>query len=310
MQAPAEWLGRAARVLGVADPARCLAGTLDRILPNGGGSGDGQGVPGERANALLPGQVPLEVSFSEQASGTLRLDFQPIGCAASIDDRRSAATAAVRALVARWFDRVIATDFGVRAEALRAAATPDGFCAFVGAAFGTDGVTEAKLYYPSNVHCGLSSLAAEALPGLEPLMRAVAASRRRIAERVYLVYRSPLDARDVEPLLARFGVAHRLAELCLTVRRLAGSYELPAGSLVLGLRRLRDSTELKVEVLRPPITPDHFAALLAERPASRTAFDRWLRAVTGAGPLRVAVASARVTADLGVRLNAYVHHVR
>ena len=66
-------LTQVSRRLGTKNPVEQIGPLLDRSfeLP--------AGDPRYGNNALLPGHLPLEHSFSETAQGALRLDFEPLG---------------------------------------------------------------------------------------------------------------------------------------------------------------------------------------------------------------------------------------
>jgi hypothetical protein len=115
-------------------------------------------------------------------------------------------------------------------------------------------------------------------------------------------------------VLARLALVHRAPELLLTLARLTGGLgALAPGSAVIGLRPGCVGAELKVEVPMAGLPVDPLAAvaaLLAERPDSHAQFRRWLAAVGLPGMRsRASVVSARVSAETGVRLSAYVHPV-
>jgi hypothetical protein len=310
---PSEWLSRVAARLGVAEPAAALGPEVARGLPAGA---DGWDAP--PPNALLPGAVPLEVSFSEAAPAALRFDFEPLGWRPVDGDVRGVATRAVRRAAAERWGPTVGDAFAARAHAA-AAVAQGGFGAFAGAVVDRDGLREAKVYYPAagapvpGPTAPLVAAARSELHGLEGLMHAVAARDAGVAERAYLVCRSQLDLLALEPLLARLGLAHRAPELIVVLARVTGGASaLAPGSAIIGLRPSRAGTELKVELplaglgLERPLAT--LASLLAERPRSHAAFRRWLAAVALPGlGVEPSVVSARVTAARGVRLSAYVH---
>src|SRR5688572_12160313 len=92
--------------LGTRDPVPILGTLIDRTfeLP--------LGDPRYGQNALLPGCLPLEHSFSETARDSLRLDMEPLGPLASPHTRLNEVSRATRSMVAsqfgdpalRWFD--------------------------------------------------------------------------------------------------------------------------------------------------------------------------------------------------------------
>src|SRR6266508_2153882 len=103
----------AARRLGTADPVPSLGGLLDRSfeLP--------LGDPRYGKNALAPGCLPMEHSFSETAAGSLRLDLEPLGPAASPLGRRQEASREMRRLVNSAYGRNALSWFDERSEPFR-----------------------------------------------------------------------------------------------------------------------------------------------------------------------------------------------
>jgi hypothetical protein len=306
---PSEWLSGAARRLGVVDPSRFLGGELEAFSAP-------LGDPGYAENALLSGAAPLEVSFSEAMPGTLRLDFEPAARAHHGEARRSTTATLVRCVATR-FGPAAAADFQVRATALCEEAPDDGFRLFVGAACDAEGLREVKAYYPvARTSTPIVAAAKAELSVLRELMQSVAVSRDGLAERAYLVCSTDLELFSLEPMLERFGLGHRVPEVVVTLLRLTGdSFVLPPSSCVIGLRSLGgQEVEAKIEVLVGSIPladdPETIAGLFAERPASQTAFRRWLEAVAPprAG-LKASVVSVRVTRTAPVSINVYVHPV-
>ena len=272
------------------------------------------GDPGDAANALLPGVAPLEVSFSETMPTALRFDFEP--------GRRGRLpgfeTEALIRCVGRNFGSRRADEFAARARTLADQAPDAGFDLFVGAACDAGGLAEAKAYYPLDpASTSLVATAKEELPGLRELMHSVAIRRGGlVGERVYLVCTTDLELLSLEPLWRRFGLGHRLPELVVWLLRLTGGgFVLPPASCVVGLRRLPDTgVELKIEIfvgrLPPADDPAAIAALLAERPAGKLAYRRWLDAI--AVPhvaLKASVVSGRVTANAPLSISVYAHPV-
>src|SRR5688572_12888067 len=82
-----------ARCLGTADPTGDLAEAID--------SGFERPLDDETYgdNALQPGALPFEWSFSEAACGALRVDFEPCGPGTAAIDRQAAAGRLVRNII-------------------------------------------------------------------------------------------------------------------------------------------------------------------------------------------------------------------
>ena len=267
-----------------------------------------------RANALLPGSVPLEVSFSEATPEALRFDVEP-PASADLGATRRRFAALMANSVGHYFGASLAADFAARAEAA-AGRADDQFALFVGCVCDHAGLTELKAYYPlRRSPVPLAAAARATLPGLRDLMHAVSVRASGVADRVYLVSTRQLDTLELEPLLCRFGLAHRLPELVMTIMRLTGnSFVLAPSSCVIGLREFGGNVELKVEILLPGVVSraavDALGAMFADRPASQAAFRRWLDAVALPGAATTpTVVSAKVSQQGGVRLTIYAHPV-
>lgn len=293
-----------ARRLGVADPSHLLGRVLDDTLSAPFGD------PSYAGNALLPGATPVEVSFSEAMPAALRFDFEAV----PRGGRRDRTTAALTRCVRARFGAAAATQFEARTATLVEQAPDDGFGLFAGAVCDAAGLCELKAYVPAaRSSNALANAAKSELPALDELMHAVSARRGGVAERVYLVCTTELELISLQPVLARFGLAHRLPELVVTLLRLTGgAFVLPASSCVLGLRPLgRAEVEVKVEVFAAgALAARDVAALFAERPSSRLAFDRWLDAISSRGAdVTTSVVSARVTRDAPVGLGVYAYPV-
>lgn len=298
------WLGRAAHRLGVADPRPYLGAVLQQAFP--------LPLADDRyaRNALLPGMLPIEASFSEIAPTLLRLDLEPGGPLVSGARRRALAVAAARRIA-----RISALSGSDRLGACGGpAGDPLTFGAFLGVASDVSGPAEVKVYFELPIGAALrpSALGRAAtelvhdVPGAAPLLYSIAAGRHRHAERIYLVCRDELRLLDLEQWMVRHELGHRVAALLTTVLTLEGRFVLPPRSAVLGIRHLGSGWELKVELLVP--APERalriVEQLLRERPAGETAFQRWVDAVAPS-PRAVSVVSVRVTPDTGPRLTVY-----
>lgn len=314
-------LGLAARRLGTPDPVPVIGGLLDRSFPLP--LGDAR----YGNNHLTPGHFPLEVSFSEQSGEALRLDLEPLGPGARPADRREECTREVRRLVGqgygsdalRWYDR--------RSEAWRGRAVDAEarFGAWFGMALDADGLQEVKSYYelrqgeldalpPNLQHAARVAMAL--MPELEPIFTSIACGRSRGSQRLYFYHRGPLRLVDLEPLLHRLGIGDRLPNLLRTIGvALGGRFELPEGSVILGLRDTNRGLELKLDVLLQgfPDPPRQMyqllQMLLAERPRSERAMRRVMNAYTldgEGGPGQISVVGFKVRADSPTLLSVYV----
>lgn len=315
----------AARRLGAHDPVPAMEGLLDRAfdLP--------LGDPRYDSNALTPGAMPLEHSFSEISPRSLRLDLEPLaGTRASPLARVHEASAAARSLVhryqgaeaLRWFDG--ATE-QYRGSSIHGSAQ---FGAWLGASFDESGAQEVKVYYelgpnpldglPPNLELA-SRIATSLLPGLVPLFVSCSAGRTQGAVRIYFFHRGDLRLLDLEPLMHRLGIGHQLPSLLTaTGLMLGGRFVLPEGSVMLGLRDTTRGFELKLDVLLPgiPDPPMQMHGLIrmhvAQRPESQRALEHWFQALTpdeAAGPGDMSVVGVRVSPSTGARFTIYFRPV-
>lgn len=290
---PSDWLAEAARRLGVRDPVAAL-GDVARFLP--------ACFDDDPGNALVPGFAPLEVSFCEVQPEALRLDFEPAAGGAPEEVARLAHArfGRDRALeLAAARDRLVELPHEGRS-----------FDAFVGAAIDAHGLSELSAYVPAVSPGWAVEAARSELTSLEPLMHSLSVSSGGVQTRTYLVARAATYPAELHGLLARLGLARRAPEVALTLRRLLdGAPIFPPGTLVVGVRERPDGVELKLEVALAGVgRAPRVAELLAERPASRAAFERWSRAIAQNGAPSVAsVVSVRVAPSHGSRLSLYVH---
>jgi hypothetical protein len=304
-----------ARCLGAADPtddlSEAIASGFDRPLDD-----EAYGH-----NALQPGALPFEWSFSEATSASLRVDFEPSGPQASSIDRRADATQLVRHMITRRgsesdlaaFDRACEpwrTDPGIR------------FGAFLGASIGPRWLDEAKVYYEitrwnmeamrPRVRAAVG-IARASIPGLSPLLCSITWTRDRVAERVYMVCREDLRLLDLTECLQAADLGHRAPDLMITARALGGgTLVLPAGTTVLSFRETADGLEVKLELvactrpLRQHAIREDIHTLLNQRPESLRGFDRWLAAVAPGNGGTISVSSIRISAHTSSRLNVYM----
>ncbi|MEM7307051.1 MAG: hypothetical protein AAF682_10300 [Planctomycetota bacterium] len=317
-------LSIASRRLGTSDPSAAIGGLLDRTfeLP--------LGDPRYGNNALVPGSMPLEHSFSEVAGQSLRLDLEPLGPGAAPISRRNEANREMRRLVQQSFGKRALDWFDERSEPWRGAdlAGNASFGAFFGAGFDGRGLQEAKVYYelgpgqleelPPNLrHATRTAMAS--LPGLQPLFVSVGCGRARGSQRVYFTHRGDLRLLELEPLMNRLGIGRQLPSLLTSIGLvLGGRFVLPEGAVVLGLRDTSKGMEMKLEILLSGVSdpPREMHGLikmhLAQRPESHRAFQQWFQAMTPdefANPGDISVVSARVTPAAGARLSVYFRPV-
>ena len=216
----------ASRRLGTQDPSAFIGGLLDRTfeLP--------VGDPRYGNNALLPGCMPIETSFSEASKDALRLDMEPLGPLASPHGRIHEVSRETRRLVAQQYGQAALRWFDERTEPFRGSRLHGGarFGAWFGAAFDREGVQEAKIYYELSPG-GLDDLpptvrhvcrvAQACVPRLIPIFTSVSCNRAQGNQRVYFYHQGELRLLDLEPLMNQLGIGHQLPSL-LTARFLSG----------------------------------------------------------------------------------------
>lgn len=321
-------LSLAARRLGTADPVPGLAGLLDRSfdLP--------VGDPRYGNNALTPGTLPLEHSWSEIQAQSLRLDLEPLGPQASPLARRQEASREMRRLVHHELGRPALAWFDQQSEPYRGSTLHGSarFGAWFGAAYDRYGLGESKVYYelgpggladlPPNLRHA-AQVAMSCLPGLLPIFTSIACGRQQGAQRIYFFHRGDLRLLDLEALMNRLGVGSQLPSLLTAVGLiLGGRFTLPEGSVILGLRDTSRGMEMKLDVLLPGVpdppreVPQLVDMLLEQRPESRRALANWRQAMSPdeafeayGGPGRLSVVSVRVNPQQSARLALYFRPV-
>jgi hypothetical protein len=313
-------LQTASRRLGTTDPTTLIGGLLDRTfeLPIGD--------PRYGNNALLPGYLPLETSFSETARDALRLDMEPLGPLATPHSRVHEVSRETRRLVASQYGNGALRWFDERSEPFRGSRLHGGarFGAWFGAAFDQQGLQETKVYYelgPSGVDelpptlRHVCRVAQACLPRLVPIFTSISCNRSQGNQRVYFYHQGDLRLLDLEPLMHQLGIGHQLPSILTAVGLiLGGRFVLPEGSVVIALRDTGKGIEMKVEILLPsvPDPPREMHGLiqlhLSQRPDSQQALEQWLRAMAPEEQRSVGdmtVVSVRVTPSTGARLTLY-----
>lgn len=281
-------------------------------------------------NALSPGAVPFEPSFSETEPGMLRFTIEPLGPGASPMARRDEATREMRRLVGPLFGPDALRWFDSRSEEWRGFGGLGWmqYGAWFGSAFDEDGLYSAKIYYelmPSQIDALAPSLARltrlvmEQMPGLMPIFTSIGCKRDLGSQRVTFMHRGPLAVSSLGPLMNRLGIGHQLPSLMRVVGvALGGRFELPNAGVLIGLRDTPEGVELKLEILLAalPDLPARFLDLLrlglSERPRQIAALDRWLGAFGVADanePGQFSVLSVRVTPKSPARISLYVRPI-
>jgi hypothetical protein len=304
-----------ARCVGAADPTDDLSEAIT--------SGFARPLDDETYgnNALQPGALPIEWSFSETRRNLLRVEFEVTGPSAFASDRQADATRLARNMITRRGGAADLPVFDRACERWRAG--PGNLCgAFLGASVGPHGLDEAKLYYQTpewNVEAmgsrlrDLVGIARASIRGLSPLLCSISWTRNRVAERLYMVGREELRLLDLTECLEAAGLGHRAPDLMITALALAGGrFALPAGTAIFSLREAPDGLEVKLELVasplpgRQPAIRQDLRALLGQRPESLRAFDRWLAGVAPGQGGAISVASIRIASHTSSRLSVYV----
>lgn len=317
-------LHSAAQALGTRDPMPYVGDLIERTfyLPDDDVS--------YARNALTPGAVPYEPSFSEAEPNLLRFTIEPLGPEASPVSRRDEATREMRRLIQPVFGRDALRWFDGRSEEWRGFGGLSwmNFGAWFGSAFDEDGLYAAKIYYellPSQIEAlppSLSRLTRQVMaemPTLMPIFTSIGCKRDTGSQRVTFLHRGPLTIAALGPLMNRLGIGHQLPSLMRIVGvALGGRFELPPGGVLVGLREAPDGIEMKLEILLAaiPDLPARFLDLiklgLAERPRQLIALSRWLEAfgVEDASEQgHFSVLSLRVTPTTQARISLYVRPI-
>ncbi|MDX2301026.1 MAG: hypothetical protein NW204_14990 [Xanthomonadaceae bacterium] len=317
-------LRSASQALGTSDPLPYVDGLIERTFY---GPDDDVGYA---QNALTPGAVPYEPSFSETEPDTLRFTIEPLGPHAPPVARRDEATREMRRLIAPLFGRDALRWFDSRSEEWRGFGGLSwmNYGAWFGSAFDEDGLYAAKIYYellPSQIESlapGLARLTRQVMtemPSLMPIFTSIGCKRETGSQRVTFLHRGPLAITALGPLMNRLGIGHQLPSLMRIVGvALGGRFELPPGGVLLGIRETPEGAELKLEILLAaiPDLPARFLDLLklglAERPRQLAALSRWLDAFgmqEANEQGHFSVLSIRVTPNSPARISLYVRPI-
>ena len=317
-------LALASQALGVRDPLPIVGPMIERTFSR---PDDDMAYAD---NALAPGAVPYEPSFSEAEPDALRFTIEPLGPGASPVARRDEATREMRRLISPMFGRDSLNWFDARSEEWRGMNGLGwmSYGAWFGSAFDEDGLYAAKVYYelaPSQIDAlapdlaRLTRMVMAEMPSLMPIFTSIGCKREAGSQRVTFGHRGPLSVANLGPLMNRLGIGHQLPSLMRVVGvALGGRFELPSGGVLIGIRSIPGGVELKLEILLAalPDLPARFLDLLrlglAERPRQVAALERWLAAfgVDDANePGHFSVLSVRVTPASQARISLYVRPI-
>ena len=314
----------AAQVLGTSDPLPYVGKLIDASFPLE--VGDNRYAE----NHLLPGAAGFEPSFSETEPRALRFTIEPLGPQSSPGSRRDETTRVMRSLAGQVFGADALRWFDSRSEEWRGhnGVTQLHFGAWLGTAYDGDGLQASKVYYeltPAQMEslpptlAEIARIAAQTIPRLVPIFTTITCRRQAGAQRLTFFHRGSLRLAELAPLLEQLGLGHRLPSLMQIVGlALGGRFELPEGTVLLGLGDAGDGPELKLEVMLGmlPDLPRSFLDLLAlglaERPRQLRALGQWMQAFTPRDhdtPGDFSVMSVRVTRSTPARVSLYLRPV-
>lgn len=317
-------LRSASQALGTRDPLPYVDGLIERTFY--GADND----IGYAHNALTPGAVPYEPSFSEAEPNMLRFTIEPLGPNAPPVARRDEATREMRRLISPVFGRDALRWFDTRSEEWRGFGGLSwmNYGAWFGSAFDEDGLYATKIYYellPTQIDAlspGLAQLTRQVMtemPSLMPIFTSIGCKRESGSQRVTFLHRGPMTVTALGPLMNRLGIGHQLPSLMRIVGvALGGRFELPPGGVLIGVRETPEGAELKLEILLAaiPDLPARFLDLLklglAERPRQLAALSRWLEAFgmeEANEQGHFSVLSIRVTPSSQARISLYVRPI-
>jgi len=265
-----------------------------------------------RINRLQPGALPLEWSFSEVDPGALRIELQPFDPLLTPEERLRQVAAVLLHLVEEHEDTALVSQ-------LESMLAPDlgkcshlAFGAFLGLVHRPDRSPEYKMYVEITPGDQISVCSHRPrIAGLTPHFRSIAVGAGRIGERTYYLCQDGLRILDLEALCAELGLSHRFPALLVTMLELTGGeFFLPPRSVLLGLRRAGQETELKVElVCGSAVNPDGLFDRIERllQPDTVVPFRRWAAIVCPTRPsaLPVSVVSVRISAAQSAHLSVY-----
>jgi hypothetical protein len=282
----------ASRQYGLPDPL-CVHGVFARALERAAAH------PDYRSNALQPGAMPFEWSFSASEPEALRIELEPLDPNLGTVDRLRWSAHGIEAAVRSLYGDARAAQFRAAAQICEWRSTPT-FGSFIGVSVSPRRPPRLKLYIEEDgADWPEDCVAAAAAAGATPHFRSVAAGADGIAERHYFLCRDTLRLQHLETLCGRIGIPSRAPALILTMLEFTGGdFYLPPRSAVLAIRGSSEP-EVKVECFTDRNATGSVRMLL--QPHHRALFDRWTR-VTRATPN---VISVKVSRASGVTLGCY-----
>jgi len=283
-------LNSASHMLGVKSPLNYVNALIDRSFSQP------ENDIAYADNALAPGAVPYEPSFTETEPDTLRFTIQPLGPGAPPIARRDDATREMRRIITPCFGKDALRWFDSRSEEWRGTSGLGwmSYGAWFGSAYDEDGLYATKIYYellPSQIEALSPQLALTSrlvmaeMPTLYPIFTSIGCKRDLGSQRITFMHRGALNVSSMGPIMNRLGIGHQLPSLMRVVGlALGGRFEIPQGGALIGLRHTPQGVELKLEIMLAslPDLPNRFLELLrlglTERPRQLSALDRWLAA--------------------------------
>lgn len=300
-------LKSAALGLGVADPMHGeMCDVFQRTFARPVGD------PAYRANRLQPGALPLEWSFSEVDPGALRIELQPFDPELAPEERLRRANMALMQLAGAHEGKALAAEFASIVSPVLVQRSHLAFGAFLGLVHRPFQAPEYKIYIELDPEGGAMTCSdLKMVAGVTPHFRSVAVGAGKIDERTYYLCQDGLRILDLEALCAELGISHRFPALLVTMLELTGGeFFLPPRSVLLGLRRTGQETELKVElVCGSAVDPDGLVDRIERllQPNTVASFRRWAAIVCPERPsaLPVSVVSVRISAAQSAHLSVY-----
>jgi hypothetical protein len=226
-----------------------------------------------RANALNPGGLNLEVSFSEMTPRALRFDAAPaVSAPAAAQHVAERLTALTEDVLAPWRAALAAQRFGGFVSVVADGAAPPKRKAYLE-------LRRDPTVLEQHVPATWAHLLDGAVPGILPHFVALGDGTPRI----YLECTYGLAFTDLVELASRCGLTAEMLAAVETVRRLTGgSPLLPPGALCAVRSRPGGRYELKLELPSTILTSDCVdivTAILMQRPRSEQAFQGWRAAL-------------------------------
>lgn len=299
-------VGAIARELGVADLVHGELGDLfDRTFARHVDDA------AYRSNWLQPGALPLEWSFSEAEPDALRIELQPFDPTLAGGERLRRTVSALIPLVEAHYGKDSAAQLESAVCSALAAKSKLNFGAFLGLVHCPNGDDQLKIYVecdhedPSLLSGDLSNIA-----GVAPHFLSVAVGGGAGSRRTYYICREGLHAFDLEGVCAALGMSHRFPSLLMTMLELTdGEFHLPPSSVLLGIRRHGQESELKVELIcGTAMCPDGLVGRIEGllQPNTVAPFRRWVAMICPEKvTLPARVVSVKASTNQPVQLSVY-----